>query len=549
MTRIPAADAVYVNGKVYTANAHDDVVEAFAVSGDSFIAAGTTAHVMRSATPRSKVVDLHGSFVSPGLTDAHFHHEGGGSGVDLSQVRSLHALLTTVAGAAQIAPSDALIVSNSDWHEAQLQEQRLPTAGEIDAVVPDKPVVLVRGGHCYVLNSAALKKWSITRNTPAPEGGSIPVDDSGALTGALIDSAMRLVSLPPRKPLSAADILATQKALNPFGITAVRIPGSYKGDLLTAYRLLQEVHAAERLTLRYIIYLPGFALRTVEQVHQLLAKWNVDQDQGNDWIRIGGVKLFVDGGFEGAHMCQPYEEPYGKNGTYFGLTWLPPDQYSTVVRELNRLGWRPATHAVGDAAIEQVLDAYEAANRDQPIADKRWSIEHAFIGRPDLLTRLKNLNIMISVQDHLYLAAPVLKRYWGWDRASKVTPVKDYLDVGQLVEKGLLVAGGTDSPIVPFNPFWELYHFMTRETISDGVYGVEQRISSRTQLLRLVTINYATLIGEQARKGSIEPGKLADFAVLTEDFLTATPEKIRDMKASATYVGGRQVYPEPRSGN
>jgi predicted amidohydrolase YtcJ len=115
---------------------------------------------------------------------------------------------------------------------------------------------------------------------------------------------------------------------------------------------------------------------------------------------------------------------------------------------------------------------------------------------------------MVSAQDHLYLAAPVLNRYWGWDLASEVTPLKTYLDAG------LLVAGGTDSPVIPFNPFWELYHFASRDTISDGVYGEDQKVASRTQLLKLVTINYAVMIGEEDHRGSIEPGKLADFAVL-----------------------------------
>jgi predicted amidohydrolase YtcJ len=167
---------------------------------------------------------------------------------------------------------------------------------------------------------------------------------------------------------------------------------------------------------------------------------------------------------------------------------------------------------------------------------KRWSIEHAFIVHPEQLARLKQLDIAVSAQDHLYLAAPVLKRYWGWSRASEVTPLKDFLSAG------LLVSGGTDSPVIPFNPFWVLYHFMSRDTISDGVYGADQMVASRAELLELITRNYARLIGEEQIKGSIEPGKLADFAVLSGDFMTASPEAVRDMKALATYVGGREVY-------
>ena len=291
--------------------------------------------------------------------------------------------------------------------------------------------------------------------------------------------------------------------------------------------------------MRYTVYMPGFEFRTPEQVDQAIARWGVSQDEGDDFVRIGGIKLIVDGGFEGGHISRPYREPYGRGGTYSGLTVSPPDAYNSVVREINRRGWRAATHAVGDAAVEQVLTAYELADKDKPLIGKRWSVEHAFVARPDLVKRMQNLKLMVSAQDHLYLAAPALKKYWGMDMASEVTPVKTYLDAG------LLVAGGTDSPVIPFNPFWELYHFASRDTISDGVYGADQKIASRTLLLRLDTINYAKLIGEDDHRGSIEPGKLADFAILSDDFLTVPVEKIPGIKALATYVGGQEVYRDP----
>jgi predicted amidohydrolase YtcJ len=291
--------------------------------------------------------------------------------------------------------------------------------------------------------------------------------------------------------------------------------------------------------LRYTVYMPGFEFRTPQQVDQAIARWGVKQDEGDDFVRIGGIKLIVDGGFEGGHISRPYQEPYGRGGTYNGLTVSPPDAYNSVVREINRQGWRAATHAVGDAAVDQVLTAYELANKDKFLIGKRWSVEHAFVARPDLVKRMQDLKLMVSAQDHLYLAAPALKKYWGMDLASEVTPLKMYLDAG------LLVAGGTDSPVIPFNPFWELYHFASRDTISDGVYGADQKIASRTLLLRLDTINYAKLIGEDNHRGSIEAGKLADFAVLTDDFLTVPVEKIPTMKALATYVGGQEIYRDP----
>jgi predicted amidohydrolase YtcJ len=533
------AEIVFVNGKVFTADAGDRVVQGFAVTADRFVAIGTDGAVRRHVGPRTRVVDLKGRFVSPGLTDDHFHNEGGGPGVDLSHVRTLGELLMTIANAAAAASPDSVIVSNSDWHEAQLKEQRLPTAEELDQAAGGKPVVLVRGGHEYILNNAALRKWNITSDTPVPSGGQISRNASGELTGELFDEAKALVTLPRPKPVGMADILATQNAVAPYGITAIRIPGAYKGDMVEAYHLMKQAEAEGKLTLRWTVYMPGFGLRSAEAARKANESWAVRQGEGDDWVKVDGVKLIVDGGFEGGHLSKPYLEPYGQGGKFTGVTVSPPEAYTEVVRELNRMGWHVITHAVGDAGLDEVLDAYAAADKDASIKGKRWSVEHAFVSRPEQVARLKKLDVAISAQDHLYLAAPVLKKYWGWATASEVTPVKTYLDAG------LLVAGGTDSPVIPFNPFWNLYHMASRDTISDGVYGADQRIASRPLLLRLVTINYARLIGEDKTRGSIEPGKLADFAVLTDDFLTAKPEALRDMKALSTWVGGREVYHAP----
>jgi predicted amidohydrolase YtcJ len=530
------ADIVFVNGKVFTADEGDRVVQGFAVTGNRFVAAGTDDVMRRYVGPQTKVIDLKGRFVSPGIADDHFHNEGGGPGIDLSHVRSLGELLTTVANAASTAPADTVIVSNSDWHEAQLKEQRLPTAGELEQAAPNRPVVLVRGGHEYILNNTALKKWNISKDTPVPAGGQISRNSADELTGELFDEAKALVTLPRPKQVDMDDILATQKALAPYGMTAIRIPGAYKGNLIDAYHLMKQAEAEGKLTLRWTVYMPGFSLRSAEAARKAIEAWGTTQGEGSDWVKVDGVKLLVDGGFEGGHLSKPYLEPYGKGGTFTGLTVSPPNAYTEVVRELNSKGWHVITHAVGDAALDEVLDAYAAADKDSSIKGRRWSVEHAFVSRPEQVARLKELDVAVSAQDHLYLAAPVLRKYWGWEIASEVTPVKTYLDAG------LLVAGGTDSPVIPFNPFWNLYHMASRDTISDGVYGEDQKIASRPLLLRLVTINYAKLIGEEKTRGSIEPGKLADFAVLTDDFLTAELDTIRDMKALSTWVGGREVY-------
>jgi predicted amidohydrolase YtcJ len=533
------ADAVFLNGKVFTANPRAPMAQGFAVKGERFLAVGTSAAMRHLVGPNTVVTDLQGRLVTPGLADGHFHNEGGGPNLDLSAARSLGDLFATVGQAARAAGPDAVVVSNPDWHEAQLKEKRLPVARELDAVAPDTPVVLVRGGHEMILNSAALRKWNITRDTPSPAGGSIGKEADGTLSGELVDNAKKLVTLPPTAPVSLEDAIRTQRTLNAYGITSVRIPGAYKGNLFEDYKLLKEMRDKGQLTLRYTVYLPGFGTSDPAKIHDMIVNSGLTQDEGDEWLRIGGVKLLIDGGFEGGHMREPYEEPYGKGGTFTGITVVPTENFVAVVKEVNRLGWRVATHAVGDAALDEVLDAYEAADAERSIKGQRWSVEHAFIARPDQVVRMKKLDLILSVQDHLYLAAPAMKKYWGAARAVHVTPLKTYL------ANGFLVVGGTDSPVVPFNPFWEIYHFNTRDTISDGVYGADERVRSRARLLGMITINYAKATGDEAIKGSIDPGKLADFAVLSTDILTVPAREMLGAKARATYVGGKEVYRDP----
>ena len=188
--------------------------------------------------------------------------------------------------------------------------------------------------------------------------------------------------------------------------------------------------------------------------------------------------------------------------------------------------------------MDQVLDAYEAANKDQSIRGKRWTIEHFFIAKPDHFPRVRALDVAISAQDHLYLAAPSMAKYWGRARAERVTPMRTFLD------QRFLVAGGTDSPVIPYNPFWAMYHFITRDTISDGVYGPSERIT-REEALRVYTINNARLTFEENQKGSIEPGKLADLVLLSADYLTVPEAQLQSLKALGTMVGGRFVYTDP----
>jgi predicted amidohydrolase YtcJ len=532
-TQSPPPDTILIHGYVVTVDAAFSIAQAVAITGGRFSAVGSDAAIQQLAGPSTTTIDLHGQTVVPGLADGHLHDAGGGPGVDLSRARTMADLLAAISARAKTARPGDIVVTNSDWHEAQLAEHRLPTRQELDGAAPANPLVVVRGGHEYLLNSAALARWKIAKDTPDLPGGRITRGANGEPTGELIDRAKQLVRLPPGPPLTIESLAEQHRRLNAAGLTSIRYPGAS----LEQYRLLQEMRRRGILTIR-VSQLMRFGGETAEAMRAAIAASGLVSDEGDDWVRIGGMKLGVDGGFEGGWMREPYAEPYGEHGTFRGINTMKEAGYTSVVRELNRLGWRVATHAVGDAAIDEVLAAYEAADREKSIRGRRWTIEHGFIPQSDQFPRMKALDLVISAQDHLYLAGPSLVQYWGPARAAWTTPLRAYLD------RGFVVAGGTDSAVVPYPPLWAIYHYVSRNTMSGGVLGADQKIS-RKEALQIETINNAYLTFEERLKGSIEVGKLADLVVLPEDILSCPDRDIEQMTVSLTMVGGTVVYRRP----
>jgi len=525
------ADLVLLGGSVVTLS-EAGVAEGIAIRGDRIVAVGSSSEVRAYVGPETRVVELDGRSVIPGLADNHFHGIGGGPGVDLSRTRSIADVVEAVAArAAEIRAGD-VIRTNSDWHEGQLAEQTLPYRDDLDRATSDHAVVVVRGGHEYILNSAALARWSIDESTPAVSGGRIGRYEDGRLNGELVDRAKNFVVLPPVPERSEADMLAalaeSHRTLNSRGLTSIRYPGSSP----LQYSALQQLKETEGLNIRVEFLLR--APRSPQSLAQIMNEWPAP-GAGDAWLKIGGVKLGVDGGFEGGLMREPYEEPWGEGGAFSGLQTVPREPFVETVRALHASGWRVATHAVGDAAIDLVLDAYEVANADAPLQGLRWVIEHGFIPRDDQFPRMRALGLSVSAQDHLYLAAPSLAEYWGEDRAAWTTPLRAYLDAD------IPVSLGTDSPVVPYDPWWVLHHFTTRETISAGVFGADQRVT-RLEALRAATEGYAYLTFSEDERGSLEVGKLADLAVTAMDYLTCADPCLESMQVDLTVVGGRIVW-------
>ena len=528
-------DRVLYNARVVTLDTQSTIAEAVAIRDGRVMAVGETDKIRSLAGPGTDQIEMGGRTVIPGLADNHFHSIGGGPGVDLSRARSLADVHDAIALRVAETGPEEIIVTNSDWHEGQLAEQRLPYREDLDEAAPDNPVVVVRGGHEYVLNTAALKYWNITDSTPEPPGGLIGRDETGRLNGELVDRAKGLIRLPRSVRLGYEEqiqLLAEEhRLLNQVGLTSIR----YAGGSPDQYRMLLDMKQRGILTIRASVLFRLEGSIDPARLDETFSEWGIHPDEGDEWVRVAGIKLGIDGGFEGGWMREPYQAPWDGEEGFRGLQTVPTERYVSLVRALNGRGWRVATHAVGDAAIDLVLEAYEAAHGDSPIVGKRWVIEHAFVSQSDQLPRMKALGLQLSVQDHLYVAAPSLRKYWGAERADGVTPIRTYLD------SGLDVSLGTDSPVVPYPAMWALYHFITRNTISAGVAGADQRIG-REEALRLSSLGNANLTFEEDNKGSLEVGKWADLIVLSEDILSVPGDRIENIEVLMTMVSGEIVH-------
>lgn len=528
----PPADLVLVGGPVVTLG-DAGLVEGIAVRGDRIVVAGAEAEVRGLVGPDTRVIELEGRSVLPGLADNHLHSIGGGPGVDLSEARSLEEILSAIRERAGEVPASEVIVTNSDWHEGQLAEQRLPYRDDLDRAAPDHPVVVVRGGHEYILNSVALERWGIDASTPAVVGGRIGRYDDGRLNGELVDQAKGLVDLPARPALdrtAGKDALEEQyRTLNRRGLTSVRHPGTS----VEQYELIRELRDEGRLTVRVEVLFRAPRSGSPEALREAMAAW--PDAGGDEWLSVGGVKLGVDGGFEGGLMREPYEEPWGEGGTYYGLQTVDRDAFRASVLALRQADRRVATHAVGDSAIDLVLDAYRAADSLAPIVGRRWVMEHGFIPREDHFEEMRSLGLVVSVQDHLYVAAPSLVEYWGAERAGWTTPLRAY------IEADIPVSLGTDAPVVPYDPWWMLHHFTTRGTISAGVLDDAQAVD-RLSALRAATEGYAYLVFAEDERGTLEEGKQADLIVTTESYLECPDPCLETMEVDLTVVDGRIVW-------
>lgn len=532
------ADAVYHGGKVITLDKGSNIATAIAVREGRFVAVGTDDQLRPFIGPQTKVVDLGGRTVIPGLNDTHAHIENAGLEgfvVQLGGVRTVaDAQAAIKAFAATRKPGEW--ITGSGWHPlVQLAERRYLTREELDAAAPDNPVVLPTVGHVVMANSAALRLAGIGRDTPDPVGGKIERDAKGEPTGVLLEHAMDpvLALVPPytTEQLEAQFTRALRYA-NSFGLTSVLDP-ALSPDQIQA---LQRLMLARKLTARMGVMWYPDPTQPVEAWEASMRGSGVSSWFGNEWLKLVGIKMIVDGGM--TLRTALTKAPYPGDDDYHGIATTTPDRLTRLVSIANKYDWRLGVHCVGDKACDWVLDAFEAANREHSILDRRFAIIHGSLIHPDQLRRAKTLGARLELQNiFMWDKAATVARFLGPDVADRAVPDRSAIDILGIDNVSL----GTDYPINPLNPFLSLYIAVTRKDPTGRVYGPAQAVT-REEALRMYTTSAAFATGEENLKGSIEVGKLADFAVLSDDYLTVDSEAIKDIIVLRTVVDGKTVF-------
>jgi predicted amidohydrolase YtcJ len=531
----PAADLIIRHARIWTVNPAQPQAEAVAVLDGRITAVGSDAAVLRWRGPQTRVVDAQGNRLLPGFNDAHVHFSDGGralSAVQLNDATSLKDFVKRIAAYAARQPKGEWIRSGN-WDETKWSPASLPTRQDIDAVTPDNPVSLDRyDGHMILVNSKVLVIAGITAKTPDPPGGLIVRDAAGEPTGALKDAAIELVEKVAPPPSPAQRRHAIETSLHwaaKLGVPSVQDMSLDYGDLSVYSQLLREGKLSVRLYGAPLI-------ATVEDQAQL----GMGHAFGGPSLRIGALKMFADGslGSRTAYFHEPYSDEPGNRGLLFS-DMLPLERAGQRLLRADAANLQVCTHAIGDAAISAVLDLYENVEKTDGPRDRRWRIEHAQHMAPGDFARFAQLHVIASVQPY----QAIDDGRWaeiriGHERAGRMHAYRTFID------HGVRLAFGTDWPVVTLDPLLTLYAATTRATL-DGKHPQgwfpEQKLSIQ-EAIAAYTLGSAYAEFQEHEKGSIEPGKLADFVLLSQDVLAIAPAAIRDTHVLTTWLGGVEIY-------
>ena len=533
------ADLVLVNGIVHTMDPASSAAEAVAIRDGRILRVGKSADIKALAGPDTRVLDLGGAAVFPGFTDSHTHFLSGGfalSSIQLRDARSREEFVARIGAKARELEKGEWIL-NGDWDHEQFTPVELPRRDWIDAVSPDNPVCVNRlDGHMVLANGVALAIAGITRDTPVPPGGEIVKDPkTGEPTGILKDAAVNLVEgrIPEfsmKAKLRAADTALRHAAEH--GVTSVHEMAN-----ASSFEVYQELVRQGRMTARLNVYIP------IDDV-DIYARLKLKTPFGNDFLKIGGLKGFVDGSLGSATAY--FFDPYSDNPSTHGLLaqqMFPEGIMEKRVLEADRAGLQVAIHAIGDRANSLILDIFEKAVAANGPRDRRWRIEHAQHLKPGDIARFGRLGLVASVQPyHLYDDGRWAERKIGPTRARTTYAFKSLRDAGAVL------AFGSDWTVAPLDPIAGIFAAVTRQTSDGGHSGgwiPEEKISVE-EAVRGFTTGGAYAEFAEKDKGTIEAGKLADLAVLDKDLFALPVDRIRDARVVMTIVGGKVVYQSPK---
>ena len=551
------ADFILRNAKVATVDAKFSLAQAIAVRGDKILAVGSNADIAKLAGPNTRIVDAKGRLVIPGLMDSHTHPSGASMyefDHAMPEMESIAHVLAYIRSRAAIAPEGQWITT-SQIFITRLKEQRYPTRAELDAAAPKHPVAFQTGPDASV-NSLALQLNKIDRNFQIPAGvpGKVERDASGEPTGILRTSG-NYFKTGNTRARSATEAQRTERLValfkdyNSVGITTICDRNAGLGAI-EGYAKLRDAGA---LTVRVSASQGVGSLGELAKIQdsiRAVAKHKL-HTENDDWVRIIGIKMFLDGGMltGSAYMREPWglSEIYSiTDPTYRGVLFIPKDRLKPMVRTAVESGLQFTAHSVGDGAVHTLMEVYdELAKEGLPIRQTRACVTHSNFMSKESVETAARLGVVLDIQPAwLYLDTRTLTKQFGYDRLRYFQPLKSIFAAGGVVGGGSdhMQKIGSFRSVNPYNPFLGMATAITRRAKwHEGQLHPEEALS-REQALRFYTINNAKLLFKETRTGSLEPGKLADLALLDTDLLTCPEDKIAQTKVLLTMVGGKVVW-------
>ena len=542
-TRSPQAPQhqVFINGDVLTMDGDNRVVQALATRGALIEAVGSTEEIMALVGDDTQVVDLRGRTLLPGFIDAHGHFPGSGQSVIAADLSSppigsnttmAELLAALKARAEQVAPGE--LVSGFGYDDTLLAEQRHPTRAELDQVSTEHPVIATHvSGHMLVANSAALELVGIDASTPDPEGGVIGRRPGSREPNGLLEETARLPLLEFMMDIPLLDVYAMMRsAANEYA--AIGVTTAQSGG--TTPELLRGLSQFGKLG---VIPMRMVAFPFEDMFGDALLNGEYDpEDYNSERFSAGAVKLVADGSIQGftGYLSQPYHTPHHGDPAYRGYAAIPREILFEKVEALHRAGYQIAIHGNGDESIEDILDAFEAAQAAHPVQDPRMILIHSQMAREDQVARMKALGVTPSffTAHTFYWGDRHRDIFMGPERAAVMSPSKWAQD------NGLRFSSHLDTPVTPMLPLQAVWSQVHRLTYAGEVLGPEQRIGVM-DALRAVTIDAAWQVFQEDNRGSLEPGKYADLVVLSGNPLD-DPMAMRELQVERTVVGGATIF-------